>query len=64
MNQRNMFVADSLNVVFTETVFQHRWAFKRFNSHNLCAVDVFQSVASSNGASGTCCRSKRGQSNV
>src|SRR5689334_22897286 len=39
-----MLVADALNVVLTIAVVEHRWAFKRFDSHNLGAVQFLKPV--------------------
>ena len=48
VNERNVLVANSLNVVLAKSVFQHGWALKGLNSNDLRSVLIFQMVASTN----------------
>ena len=64
MNERNVLVADSLNVVLAKTVFQHGWALKGFDRNNFCSVLIFQMVTSTNRSCGTSCTSECCKSQV
>ena len=63
VNEWNVLVTDSLNVVFTETILKHGRALKCFNRNNLCSVMIFESIACTNGASGSGggCESRKAQ---
>ena len=47
MNQRNVFVADALDVVLAKAVVEHRRAFERLDGHDLCALSILEVVARS-----------------
>ena len=45
VDQRDVLVADALNVVVTEAVLQHRRTLERFDRHDPAAVGVLEIVA-------------------
>ena len=52
VDQRDVLVADALDVVLTETVVEHRRAFERLDRHDLRSVFVLQVVACSERSGG------------
>ena len=50
VDERNVFVADALDVVLAVTVLEHGRALQRFDSTNCGAEQILQAIASSDGA--------------
>jgi hypothetical protein len=50
VNERNVLVPDTLDVVLAIAVVEHRWAFKRFDSRDPGAVQFLEPIASRDGA--------------
>ena len=53
MNERNVFVADALDVVFAVAVLQHGRTLERFHRANGCAEQILQAIAGGDGAGRT-----------
>ena len=47
VDQRNMFVANSLDIVFAVAVVQHGWTFERFDRNDLCSKIILEPVSCS-----------------
>ena len=64
MDQRDVLVADPLDVVLTKTVLEHRRALERLDGHDTRPVGLLEMVTGRDGAGRTCRRGERRQAQI